>query len=64
MLEVTGTSIVSGILKYSFSDGSTAVLKSVRLFTGQFGLSADSSVTDAQWKAIQAYKAKQKGNVL
>lgn len=64
MLEVTGVSIVNGVLKYGFSDGSTAILKSVRLFTGNFGLSPDSSVNDEQWKAIQNFKSKQKGNVL
>lgn len=64
MLEVTGVSIVNGVLKYGFSDGSTAILKSARLFNGHFGLSSESSVTDEQWQAILKFKTKQKGNVL
>ena len=64
MLEVTGVSVSGGDVRYSFNDGSIAILKSVKTFTGNWALSADSSVTEEQWKAITAFKSAQKGNVL
>ena len=64
MLEVTGVSINGLRIVYSFSDGSTAVLESEKKFTGRWGLSSKSSVTEEQWQAIQNLVNRQKGNVL
>lgn len=64
MLEVTGVTINGLRIMYVFNDGSAATLESEKKFTGKWGLSEKSSVTSEQWKAIQAFVNRHKGNVL